>query len=59
MSGFYKLDPETGELLYAPNAVYAPGFTLLRERHEEYQYPQDGWVWFESRDAAVAWFEGQ
>ncbi len=52
-AGFYKRDPESGELLYAPNAVYAPGFTLLKENHADYHYPMDGWVWFESLEAAV------
>jgi len=52
-AGFYKRDPDSGELLFAPNAVYGPGFTLLAEQHAEYTYPVDGWVWFESREAAV------
>jgi hypothetical protein len=52
MSGFYKRDPETGELLCAPTAVYAPGLTLLRDNHANYSYPQDGWWWFESEDEA-------
>lgn len=57
-AGFYKIDPSSGELLCAPNAVYAPGFTLLREQHEEYQYPQDGWVWFDTREQAEAGLGG-
>jgi hypothetical protein len=46
-SGFYKIDPESGELLYAPNGVYAPTFTLLREDRESHEYPVDGWIWFD------------
>ncbi len=46
-SGFYKIDPESGELLYAPNGVYAPTFTLLREERGSHEYPVDGWVWFD------------
>jgi hypothetical protein len=53
-AGFYKRDPESGELLYAPNAVYAPGFTLLKEQHAEDQYPVDGWAWFESLAEAAS-----
>lgn len=53
-AGFYKIDPSSGELLFAPNAVHAPTFTLLREQHAEYQYPQDGWYWFDTRAEAVA-----
>jgi len=52
-AGFYKRDPDGGELLFAPNAVYGPGFTLLADQHAEYSYPVDGWVWFESREAAA------
>ena len=42
-SGFYKLD---GGLLFAPNAVYNMDYTLLRELHDSYTYPTDGWYWF-------------
>jgi hypothetical protein len=52
-SGFYKLD---GELLYAHDAVYGPTFTLLREIHEAYSYPVDGWHWFDSEDDAREFF---
>jgi hypothetical protein len=48
--GFYKAD--SGELLFAPNAVYNANFTLQRELAETYEYPVDGWAWYESRDAA-------
>ena len=44
--GFYKLGDE---LLYAPNVVYAPGFTLQAASHADYTYPQDGWHWFDSQ----------
>ena len=30
-SGFYKLDPENGELYFGPLFVSAPTFELLRE----------------------------
>lgn len=48
-SGFYKLD---GELLYGPNFVYAPTFTLFREQKDSYTYPQDGWIWADSEEEA-------
>jgi len=51
-SGFYKFDPDSNILLYAPNAVYAPNFTLLKEQYMTYEYPIDGWSWFETRDDA-------
>jgi len=44
-AGFYKVDPTSGELLYAPNAVYGPGFTLTKDTPDE---SADGWQWFHS-----------
>jgi hypothetical protein len=55
-SGFYKFDHDGNELLYAPNAVYAPTFTLLKEIHAEYEYPQDGWYWFDSEEECRSFF---
>lgn len=51
-SGFYKLDPNTNELLFGPNFVSAPTFELLRETHEDHAYPIDGWWWFNSEEEA-------
>lgn len=42
-AGFYKIDGD--ELLYGPNFVYGPTFTLVKENKDSYQYPVDGWVW--------------
>ena len=44
MSGFYK-KCEDGNWLYAENFVYGPGFDLLKELKDTYEYPIDGWVW--------------
>jgi hypothetical protein len=49
-SGFYKAD--SGELMFAPNAVFNANYTLQRELADTYDYPVDGWTWYESRDAA-------
>ena len=49
-SGFYKLDGD--QLLYGPNFVYGPTFTLLREDKDQYTYPVDGWYWFDSEQLA-------
>jgi hypothetical protein len=49
-SGFYKAD--SGELLFAPNAVFNANYTLQRELADTYDYPVDGWSWYESRDDA-------
>jgi hypothetical protein len=56
-SGFYRIDPDGGELQYAPNFVYAPTYTLLRADHATYTYPVDGWYWFDTLKQAEAFFE--
>jgi hypothetical protein len=48
-AAFYKLD--NGELLQAPNFVYAPTYTLLRD-DPDLILPQDGWDWYNSEDDA-------
>ena len=53
--GFYKLD--NNQLLYGPNGIYAPTFTLLKENKDEYSYPTDGWYWFDDEDGAYAFFQ--
>jgi hypothetical protein len=52
-SGFYKFD---NELMYGPNYVLAPSFQLYRENKDEYEYPLDGWYWFDSEDEANRFF---
>jgi hypothetical protein len=47
ISGFYKQN-EIGEWEYAPNFVYAPDYTLLREDKDTYTYPVDGWSWYDN-----------
>lgn len=54
-SGFYKLDD--GLLLYGPNCVSAAEYELVRETHENYQYPIYGWYWFDSEEEAKAFFK--
>lgn len=59
-SGFYRT--ETGEdssveLFFAPNFVYGPDYTLLREYHDSmYDYPVHGWIWFNNVQSARAYF---
>jgi hypothetical protein len=50
VEGFYKLDGE--DILYAPNFVKAPNFTLLKEDKDTYEYPKDGWYWFNTEEEA-------
>jgi hypothetical protein len=52
-SGFYKLD---GGLLYGPNYVLNQSYELRRETHTEYDYPVDGWYWFDSEADARSHF---
>lgn len=47
---FYKND--NGELLQADVYVHASTHKLLAESHDEYQYPVDGWWWFETEGEA-------
>ncbi len=53
-SGFYKSD--AGELLFGPNFVYGPYFTLIREDKDELialnVFPIEGWSWFDTEDEA-------
>jgi hypothetical protein len=54
-AGFYKHEEGARILLFAPNAVYIPdGISLLVGERTEYQYPVDGWNWFDSKEQAYA-----
>lgn len=53
--GFYKKQNE--ELLYAPNIVEGSGYVLLAQEKDSYEYPIDGWSWFESEEAANEYFD--
>jgi len=53
-SGFYKLIDS--ELIYAPNFVINKTFELLKEKHSEYSYPVDGWIWFDTETEALGYF---
>ena len=53
--GFYKKQNE--ELLYGPNIVEGSGYVLLAQDKDSYQYPIDGWYWFNSEEEARVFFE--
>lgn len=57
-SGFYRLNPNDSTTLeYAPNFVYAPDYTLLREDEATYTYPTEGlWYWFDFEEEAYTFF---
>ena len=50
-SGFYKRD-HGGTLLFGRYFVLNANYHLEREDHASYEYPVDGWSWFESDEAA-------
>ena len=50
---FYKLEEE---LLCAPNIVCGTGIVLMKEDKDTYEYPIDGWYWFDSEDIAREFF---
>ena len=50
-SGFYKLD---GDLLFGPNFVLNANYEMRRETKDQYNYPIDGWHWFDTEEEARA-----
>ena len=53
-SGFYKYEDKA--LLYGPTQVTGPYYDLLRQNHTEYNYPVDGWYWFDTEEQAREFF---
>ena len=47
---FYKLEGDI--LFHAPNFVFNPNYTLVKEDKDKYTLPQDGWYWFDTETAA-------
>lgn len=54
-SGFYKLEDKNW--LYAPNFVYGPNYTLLRENKDSYTYPVEGWTWYDESPIEESFIE--
>ena len=52
-SGFYKLD---GALLYGHAHVWNAEYELHRDQRDDYDYPVQGWYWFDSESDARAFF---
>jgi hypothetical protein len=50
-AGFYKKQ-EDDQILYAPNWVEGPDIFLVAQNKDQYEYPVDGWFWFESEEEA-------
>ncbi len=51
-SGFYKLIDST--LAHAPNWVESREYRLERAKNDTYEYPVDGWEWFDSEELAFS-----
>jgi len=51
---FYKLDSDV--LLSAKEQVINANYELYAAQREAYEYPIDGWYWFDSRQDALAFF---
>jgi hypothetical protein len=50
-AGFYKLDD--GNWQHAPNFVYAPTYELIKEHKDSYEYPVDGWTWYDESPIVI------
>jgi hypothetical protein len=53
-SGFYKY--ESNNMLFGPNFVKNNEYQLTKETKDQFEYPVDGWHWFESEDEAYLFF---
>lgn len=53
-AGFYKFDGKM--LLHSPTTVEAAFYFLSADAHETYNYPVDGWYWFDDEAAARVFF---
>lgn len=52
-SGFYNKE----FMLRAGKFVYGPNFTLKIEEKDTYNYPIEGWYWFNNVEEAASFFE--
>lgn len=50
---FYKKDNET--LLTGENFVHTPTASLTKDTKDDFEYPQDGWYWFDTLDEAMSY----
>jgi hypothetical protein len=52
--GFYKKQDDL--LLYAPNVVIGPSYELNILFKDTYNYPVEGWIWFDSELGAINYY---
>lgn len=53
--GFYKKTDT--EIIYAANSVEGPSYVLNVTNKDSYDYPVDGWIWAQSEEDAISYFE--
>ena len=53
---FFKKENE--ELINGGELISTPFVTLTKETKDSYEYPQDGWYWFDTFDEALQFFAG-
>ena len=53
-SGFYKNDE--GFVLHGHDIVYNSSYILNRDLKDNYNYPIDGWYWFDTIEDAYSFF---
>ncbi len=51
-SGFYRQNEELN-WEYAPNFVYGPNYTLIKELKDTYSYPVEGWSWYDEQPYTI------
>jgi hypothetical protein len=52
--GFYKKDMT--QILFSPDIVEGPTYSLASENKNDYTYPIDGWIWADNLDDAISKF---
>lgn len=53
-AGFYKFD---GVLFHGENYVISSTYELYTEQWDTYNYPVDGWYWFDTLQDACIFFD--
>ena len=53
---FFKKESE--DLINGGELISTPSVTLTKETKDEFNYPIDGWYWFDTLDEALVFFAG-
>lgn len=52
---YFKIE---NDAVVSANTIYNAAYELTAENHAAHAYPVDGWYWFDTLDAALAFFAG-